>query len=210
MDDLQRYWTQTWAGLGLHDPSGPFAAELFQQLCRCYAEPHRRYHTQQHLRECLALCERDGTLAEHPAEVAMALWFHDAIYAHGRDDNERASALWAQRALLDAGADAAVADRVYALVMATCHGATPTTTTADAALLVDIDLSILGATPQRFAEYGQQIRDEYDHVPEELFQTKRREVLASFMARQHIYNTQIYRDRLEAAARRNLTQAMAG
>ena len=41
-------------------------------------------------------------------------------------------------------------------------------------MLIDIDLSILGAPPARFAEYEQQIRAEYAWVPGILFRPKRR------------------------------------
>lgn len=204
MDDLQQHWTHTWAALGLRAPSD----ELFRDLCQRYAEPHRKYHTLQHLHECLALCARDSALAERPAEVAIALWFHDAIYDHGRSDNEAASAAWAHRALFDAGASAALADRVHALVMATRHSEV-VPTTVDAQLLVDIDLAILGAQPARFAEYEQQIRDEYPHVPQPVFALKRREVLQSFLDREHLYATPTYRERYEAKARTNLRAAIA-
>lgn len=42
-------------------------------------EPHRTYHTAQHLRECLALLGTRASHAEEPAEVEATLWFHDAI-----------------------------------------------------------------------------------------------------------------------------------
>ncbi len=71
-------------------------------------------------------------------------------------DNEAASADWAARALRAAGADDALVGRVHALVMATRHDQAPAT--PDEQLLVDIDLSILGAAPARFVEYERQIR----------------------------------------------------
>ncbi len=185
------------------------ADDLFRALRQRYAEPHRKYHTLQHLRECLALCVRDSALAERPAEVAVALWFHDAIYDHGRSDNEAASAAWAHSALGEAGASPAAADRVHALVMATRHSAV-VPGTPDAQLLVDIDLAILGAEPARFAEYEQQIRDEYQHVPQAVFALKRREVLQSFLDREHLYASPTYRARYEAKARANLLAAIGG
>lgn len=205
MDDLQPHWARTWAALGLRAPGN----DLFRAVCQRYAEPHRKYHTLQHLRECLALCARDSALAERPAEVAIALWFHDAIYDHGRSDNEATSAAWAHSALCEAGASAALADRVHALVMATRHSAV-VPATPDAQLLVDIDLAILGAEPARFAEYEQQIRDEYQHVPQAVFALKRREVLQSFLDREHLYATPTYRARFEAKARANLLAAIGG
>jgi predicted metal-dependent HD superfamily phosphohydrolase len=199
---LHSQWARSWAALGL----GPAPEVLCAELCQRYAEPHRKYHTLQHLAECLALCERDSALAQQPAEVAVALWFHDAVYELMRSDNEAASAAWAQRVLREAGASLAVAGRVHDMVMATRHNVQPST--PDAQLLVDIDLAILGATPARFAEYEQQIRDEYRHVPGLIFRMKRRAVLSGFLAREHLYATAAYRERYEAVARANLALAI--
>jgi predicted metal-dependent HD superfamily phosphohydrolase len=201
---FENSWRAAWRDLALADPG----RALFEALCARYAEPHRRYHTLQHLAECLAHFERERALARHPGEVAIALWFHDAIYDTQRHDNEAASAAWARRALCEAGARDEVADRVHALVMATRHSETPAT--ADERLLVDIDLAILGADAARFAEYERQIRDEYAFVPEPVFRAKRREVLRGFDARRPIYATPALRERLEAAAHANLGRSLAG
>ncbi len=75
-------------------------------------------------------------------------------------------------------------------------------------LLVDIDLSILGAPAPRFAEYERQIRVEYAHVPPEVFEPRRRQILGSFLARDPLYLTPSIRAEREAQARHNLRQAI--
>lgn len=74
-------------------------------------------------------------------------------------------------------------------------------------VLVDIDLSILGASEERFAEYEQQIRSEYSFVPGWLFRRKRRSILKSFLGRNHIYSTPHFHSLLEIKARQNLHRA---
>ena len=141
-------------------------------------------------------------LAERPDEVELALWFHDAIYDIKGHHNEQRSADWARDALRDAGVDTGSAQRVHDLVMATRHTAVPSA--QDERLLVDIDLSILGAERARFDECEQQIRREYAYVPGFLFRRKRREILKGFLDRPAIYSTPHFHDRLEARARDNL------
>ena len=199
---LRASWTEAWRALG----AAPDDALLAELLAR-YGEAQRAYHTLQHLGECLVHLARERDGAERPAEVALALWFHDAIYDVQRHDNEARSADWARQAALRAGLAPEVAERLHALVMATRHDVQPVG--ADARLLVDIDLAILGATPARFAEYERQIRIEYAHVPPAVFEPRRRQILGGFLARDPLYLTAPMRIRLEAAARANLGRAVA-
>ena len=79
---------------------------------------------------------------------------------------------------------------------------------ADAQLLVDIDLSILGADEATYRQFEQDVRREYKWVPGPLFRRTRRKILQSFLDRQSIYSTAAFRDRLEEPARRNLFAAV--
>lgn len=204
MTDLQHlhhHWQNAWNDLQHTPPAG-----LVEQLLQAYSEPQRHYHTLQHLGECLHLHTDNAHRAQRPAEIAIALWFHDAVYDVRGHDNEARSADWAMAALQSAGVGAEVITRVHALIMATEHTAAPLA--GDAALLVDIDLAILGAVPVRFAEYERQIRQEYAWVPQAVFRTKRRAVLQGFLARPRIYSTPFFANQLEAAARANLQTAL--
>lgn len=202
MNHLAR-WQAMWVQLGVRDPG----ADLLHELMQRYAEPHRSYHTMQHLDECLTQFDAVRSIAVRPGEIELALWFHDAIYEVRNHDNEQKSADWARSVVLNAGGSLDIADRVDALVMATCHNALPAT--QDAQILVDVDLSILGAAPARFDEYEMQVRAEYAWVPEAQYRSKRASILQTFLDRESIYNTDWFRSRCEANARRNLTRSIA-
>lgn len=199
---LERSWERAWLALtGTADPA------LRDTLLAHYELPERKYHTRQHLEECLQGFEAHRHLAEHPAEVEAALWFHDAIYEVRGSGNEERSADWAFEALTAAGAAPDPAARVKALVLATRHSALPVG--IDQQLLVDIDLAILGAERRRFDEYERQIRDEYAHVPGIVFRFKRRQILQGFLDRPSLYSLPPLKDALEARARENLHRAIA-
>ena len=198
---LERSWRRAW-------PLARGEGEaLEQKLLAAWSEPQRKYHTLQHLEECVAIFEQHSELAEHPREVELALWFHDAVYEVKGKDNEARSAEWAVASLSQAGMPQAAVERVRQLVLATRHQALPVT--PDEQLLVDIDLSILGAASERFDEYEVQVRQEYAWVPGAIFRRKRREVLESFLARPAIYSTPPLRAALEARARSNLERSLA-
>ncbi len=109
--------------------------------------------------------------------------------------------------MLDAALRQDVADRVHALVMATCHEATPDD--PDARLLVDVDLASLGAEAGRFDEDDLLIRAEYAHVPDAEYRAGRRRVLSGFLARPRLYSTEHFHLLLEERARSNLQRALA-
>jgi predicted metal-dependent HD superfamily phosphohydrolase len=199
---LQTSWDRSWKSIGA---AGDGRA-LMGRLVAAYHEPHRKYHTAQHLTECLGLLSRHLSLAVEPAEVEVALWFHDAIYDVRAGDNEERSAEWAAHELQQAGVAAERIRRVKDHVLATRHSVLPQG--PDQMLLVDIDLSILGATRARFVEYERQVREEYGWVPELVFRRKRREVLAEFLSRSPIYNTRVLRETLEGQARSNLAYSL--
>ncbi len=198
-------WQRMWIALGAQTVNGG----LYNQLVRAYGEPQRHYHTLQHLRECLANFDAARSLARHPERVELALWFHDAVYDPTRHDNEERSAGWARDSVIAAGCDAAIAERVAALVLATAtHEAGAGD--GDAQLLLDVDLAILGASPARFDESSLQVRAEYAHVTESEFRAGRARVLAGFLARPRIYRTPAFHDALEQRARDNIGRALAG
>ena len=94
-------WNATWRELGAAD--SPALQDAFEDLVARYAEPHRKYHTLEHLDECLATFANVRALAGRPAEVEVALWFHDAIYDTRSNSNEKQSAALAASTALRIG-----------------------------------------------------------------------------------------------------------
>jgi predicted metal-dependent HD superfamily phosphohydrolase len=171
-----------------------------------YAEPARAYHTAEHIRDCLAQFDPSRHTALRPDEVEAGIWFHDAVYLPGASDNEDRSADLARTTLAQAGAALEVTRRIAELVLTSQHLAIPEE--PDAALLCDIDLSILGRTPEVFDEFERRIRQEYAWVPEPVYRGARAEILAGFLRRRSIFQTDFFRDRYEAPARANLTRIL--
>ncbi len=193
----QDRWLRLWQAAGAAGDGAPW----YEKLTRAYAEPQRHYHNQQHIAECLAEFDGARHLTQQPAAVELALWFHDAVYDPKAGDNEEQSAAMA-RNCLETGGPSRLAATVSDLVMATKSHSTEAG--SDAALMVDVDLSILGQGEQRFAEYEAQIREEYHSVPKPIFNFKRAEILERFLARSRLYATDFFAAKYEQQARRNL------
>jgi predicted metal-dependent HD superfamily phosphohydrolase len=193
-------WSQTWEALDRPAPPG-----LIEGLVSAYGEPHRAYHTLQHLSECFGQLDGCPTDPVAAGLLELALWFHDAIYDTKAADNEAQSAVWAHSALACLPADDVAI--IEQLILVTKHDATPAS--ADEELLLDIDLSILGTPEARFAEYETQVRQEYAWVPEAAYRTGRAKILREFQERPVIYHTSHFRDALENQARLNLASSLA-
>ncbi len=190
-------WTQLWRMTTGQTPP----LEYFWQLATMYSEPHRFYHNERHIADCLTEFDLARETATDSPAVELAIWFHDAIYEPHAADNEERSAQLAGDWIKQFGGKPAFADSVQGLVLAT---KTHESSNKDAALLLDVDLGILGRPPERFDEYEWQIREEYAWVELSVFNVKRAEILRQFLARDRIYQTEHFFQRWESQARLNL------
>ena len=179
----------------------------FQLIEYAYAAPDRHYHNVKHVADCLReLAPVRGSCAD-PLAAEAALLFHDYDYHPSRHDNEERSAEEAGMALRAVGWPPARIDAVRSLILATKHAAPPPT--PDAAVVADVDLSILGKPPEVFDAYEKAIRLEYAHVPHDAFRAGRAAVLRSFLSRPRIYATDAFASRYEMAARENLGRSLS-
>jgi predicted metal-dependent HD superfamily phosphohydrolase len=193
-------WRETWALADLPAPPGLLAALLDR-----YSESHRAYHGVDHVAACLVAAAKVRKCLQSPISVELALWYHDAIYEPRKADNEERSADLATSELRDLLPS--LFPTIHEHILATKHQASPVS--PDSQYLVDIDLAILGASPEEFDAYELAVRREYRWVPEFLFRSKRREILESFLARPRIYLTESFHGELEEAARINLRRSVA-
>ena len=161
------------------------------------------YHDLLHLTEVLDRLDRlAGAGARFDATaVALAAWFHDAVYDGAADDEER-SAQWAERAL-----PAAYADEVARLVRMTAHHRPAEDDPAGCALS-DADLGILASTRQRYAAYVAGVRADFAHVGDEDFRAGRAAVLADLAAKPSLFHTPQGRELWEEPARANLAREL--
>ena len=182
--------------------------ELLDRLIARHRERQRRYHRIEHVESVvrnvveLAACE---DVADLDAVVAAAM-YHDAIYEPQHPANERASARLARRDLTKLGWNDKRCERVATMIEGTATHLDPAD--ADAAVLFDADLAILGADGDDYLAYVGRVRDEYNHLDNTEWTDGRIAVMSSFLERASIYGTATGRDRWEAAARRNVTDEL--
>ena len=196
-------WPSLIERLGLSDLGGTTHAKLID----AYSGPTRHYHSLAHIEDCLNQLA-DCVLPQQQADpMALALWFHDAIYNWRSKTNEADSARWATEFLEGCDAPHELTTNVSDLIMATRHFV-PEPLVGDQLLIVDIDLSILGRSSEVYDRYEVAIREEYKWVPAITYRRERRSVLRGFLDRETIYNTERFQTLYEETARENLKRAI--
>jgi predicted metal-dependent HD superfamily phosphohydrolase len=199
----EKHWCDFWEFLGAHGDAAP----PWHLLHQAYTESGRAYHNLQHIDHCLTEFAGVRRLADDAKAIETAIWFHDVIYDPRTKNNEESSADAADTVFATAGLPAAFRQRVRALILTTKHNQPPAD--KDAALLVDIDLSILGQSPERYAEFERQIRSEYAWVSDADFAAGRSAILKGFLGRASIFHNEGFAARYEQQARKNVSLAIA-
>ena len=198
--DLKR-WLNLMNSFGINSNEN-----VYDSLVKAYSEKHRFYHNAQHIDAVLSHLDKVTNLAENLSEIELALWFHDAVYKPFSKDNELKSAGWSSEFLLSEGVDPEVIKSVHKLIIATIHSAS--LNCIDEQLIVDIDLTILGSSSLVYDEYEKNIRKEYKWVPKPIYRKKRKELLASFLDCEKIYQTDYFQGKFEKQARLNIKNAL--
>lgn len=163
----------------------PQAAALVER----YREPHRHYHNLTHLTEIL---RHVAAHAAHFTSLRVAVYaalYHDVIYDPQRKDNEAQSAHLAARDLVSWLSSSDLAG-VISLIDATAHhGAKLAEGAPGVGLFLDCDAAIMGADAERYQQYADAVRREYEHVPSLMYRWGRRRFLAKMLARPSVFHT---------------------
>jgi len=177
---LETRWQALCSKTGL-DGSAEWRDLLAAYVDPASVDPARAYHNLDHIADCLLRFDEHAHLAIDPVAVEFAIWFHDLVYDTHAADNEERSAMAAERFLSATASGSVVGD----LIRATKHDIPAGT--PDAALLCDIDLSILGRSPGEYDAYARAIRQEYSWVPLAEYVKGRTRVLEEFLCRPSIF-----------------------
>ncbi|MEL6580507.1 MAG: hypothetical protein AAFQ14_12200 [Cyanobacteria bacterium J06621_12] len=176
---------------------------IFTDLVKAYSNPGRLYHNLDHIQHTLTtLTEAQELITNFPA-LQLCAWFHDYVYVPQALDNEVQSAVYAERTLAKLKIDFDTIRLVQQIILST-RKHEPLLEATDNLVFLDVDLAILGSPVEKYQAYSQAIRKEYQSVSDRDYQEGRRQILSQFLARNKIYYTDYFYQRLESSARENL------
>ncbi|MBK8397971.1 MAG: HD domain-containing protein [Leptospiraceae bacterium] len=175
---------------------------LYERVIECYSESNRDYHNLRHIREML---ENLNKYAEHIIDYPLlyiSCLYHDIVYDTHASDNEEKSAEYLER---DFGSYLSneKLEICKKLILGTKKHE-HLEDDFDNKIFLDSDLLILGRDRNRYIEYMDSIRKEYEWVEKEFYKQERTKILKKFLERDRIYFTDEIFKQYENRARENI------
>lgn len=177
-----------------------YALECWKELEQQYESASRHYHNLEHLAHMFTELEAVKTQVKQPETLDFAIFYHDIIYKITSSENEHQSALLFEKRM--ANTTFPYTQEVKDLIEATREHTF--SEDPDINILLDLDLSILGKSPEEYQNYCANIRKEYSLYPDFMYRNGRIKVLKRFLALDAIYKTAFFKSAYEVQAQINL------
>lgn len=174
------------------------------ELTKAYLEPHRKYHTLDHITRMFNTI-RDYKL-QVTEEQVVAIWYHDVIYNPQSFVNEKMSALVMRNHFKNLESDESVS--IIETIIHDTEKHIPTH--PQSRLVIDLDLMGLADRFDQYMDTGKLIRMEYAHSSNEQWKQGRRAFIEKFLNRDHIFHTGWGIERFERKAYDNLLRELEG
>ncbi|XP_011497295.1 PREDICTED: uncharacterized protein LOC105361737 [Ceratosolen solmsi marchali] len=177
-----------------------------------YSEDKRTYHTLDSLSEKLQHYQDIKYNLKNPKAVLFALFFQNFEYDPKALDGENKNLDHFTNFAKEAGmsADSELLADTQVLLKATSTHSTEAHKVdgayggEDAHYLLDLDMAILGAEPDKYSNYREKIRGEYLFLSEPMYTALRLKVLQNFLQIPNIFATKEFREKYEEQARTNI------
>lgn len=177
-----------------------YALECWKELEQQYDSASRHYHNLEHLAHMFTELEAVKTQVKQPDTLELAIFYHDIIYKATSSKNEQQSALLFEKRMANTAFPHI--QEVKDLIEATREHSF--SEDPDTNILLDLDLSILGKSPEEYQRYCANLRKEYSIYPDFMYRKGRIKVLKRFLALDALYKTPFFKSVYEAQAQSNL------
>jgi predicted metal-dependent HD superfamily phosphohydrolase len=190
-------------------------ADLYEDLCCKYSSKDRFYHTLLHIENMVI--DLDSVWLQFVDNIKstyddieraynnlyLSIWFHDSIFDPKSKENEINSADYTACELQKLNYNERDLKTICELILCTIDHR-PMKDTDLFKLFLDLDLAILGKEEEEYHKYSKNIRLEYDHVPDQIYFEKRKNLLQTFLNKDQIFYTSIFQEKYESQARKNI------
>ncbi|XP_033336590.1 uncharacterized protein LOC117226414 [Megalopta genalis] len=182
----------------------------FTKLQEVYSEEKRTYHNLDSLREKLNCYYEIKDNLKNPQAVLLALFFQNFEYdpkaLDGENKNLEHFNTFADEADIgeELREEASELLKVAATHSTDAHKIGGAFGGEDAHYFLDLDMAVLGSSPESYAEYREKIRGEYSFLSEPMYTALRLKVLQNFVQIPNIFASKEFREKYEEQARQNI------
>lgn len=171
-----------------------------------YSQPHRAYHTWHHIHDMFGIAGQLGEVLT--VNQRLAILYHDIVYIPGSSENERLSAMLLKthvaqnKAQFKEAFPEANLEIVESIIRDTKNHLPSQYN--ETKLVLDLDMSILGAEPDRYQKYVKDVMFEYAEYAGERMNKGRAEFLQTLLLQPNIFLTDVCQAKFESKARDNI------
>lgn len=173
---------------------------------KAYTDSKRYYHGLRHIEHIWIELNKVKENVGNWNVILFTMFYHDIVYKAHKQNNEEASAEFAQKVMRKLSVGEEDIDLCYQQILATKSHIK--STDSDTNYFVDTDLAIFGSSGEIYQNYTFQIRKEYSIYPDILYKPGRRKVIQHFLNQEQIFKTDFFRDLYESKARQNLSNEL--
>lgn len=173
---------------------------------KAYTDSKRYYHGLRHIEHIWIELNKVKENVRNWNVIMFTMFYHDIVYKAHKQNNEEASAEFAQKVMRKLSVGEEDIDLCYQQILATKSHIK--STDSDTNYFVDTDLTILGSSGEIYQNYTLLIRKEYSIYPDILYKPGRRKVIQHFLNQEQIFKTDFFRDLYESKARQNLSNEL--
>lgn len=175
--------------------------ECWNEIENNYSSKSRHYHNLEHLKNMFTELDKFQSKIENLDTLLFGIYYHDIIYKATKNNNEYQSALIFEKRISETSFT--YLNNCMLQIEATKEH--KLSNDNDTNLLLDLDLSILGKSPNEYEKYCKNIRKEYKIYPDFVYRKGRRKVLKNILELDFIYKTDFFKQEYENQAKENLT-----
>ena len=174
---------------------------VYNDLVARYEDDGRYYHNLKHIQNVLEIIESVRVIAADLEAIKLAAWFHDVIYDPAATDNEEQSVILFNK-LAHNILPETVIQKVSKIIKATLHIDNPED--LDEAFMLDIDLSSIAGSWQRFTKDNSNLRREAKDQDCRDYCEKKISFFNMLLDKDRIYFTDFFHAAFEEKARHNM------
>ncbi|QED36809.1 hypothetical protein FK178_03375 [Antarcticibacterium arcticum] len=174
--------------------------DCWNELENNYSSRSRYYHNLEHLENMFSELDKVQSEVKNLDCLLFAIYYHDIIYKSTNSDNEHQSALRFENRI----SKTSFTKLNECMLQIEATKEHKLSADNDTNILLDLDLTILGKSPEEYKNYSENIRKEYHIYPDFMYRKGRKKVLQSILELDFIYKTDYFRKAYENQAKENV------